>query len=151
MLQIVILQDLKGIDVCIIDTAIKGNHQCSMQHNGFGVVCSSEFVGCSPSLCGAIRVNPWSVISLADGMRQALVTSVEDQKWRHEKHWKYVSKNTVGFWAQSYVSELVRVTQDAASLTCYRMGLGLDTFKMVALDRNFRKLDTIALHAVYKR
>lgn len=102
-------------------------------------------------MCGAIRVNPWSVTNLADGMREALGMSVEEQIWRHEKHWKYVSKNTVGFWAQSYVSELERVTQDLSSLICYRMGLGLDTFKMVSLDKNFRKLETIALHNVYKR
>ncbi|GMH43259.1 hypothetical protein BSKO_11181 [Bryopsis sp. KO-2023] len=111
----------------------------------------SEFVGCSPSLCGAIRVNPWSVSSLADGMRNALGTSEEDQRWRHDKHWKYVSKNTVSFWAQSYVAELEKITQMNSTMICYKMGLGLDTFKMVSLDRNFRKLETMALLNVYRR
>ena len=28
----------------------------------------SEFVGCSPSVSGALRVNPWSTDSVADGI-----------------------------------------------------------------------------------
>ncbi len=32
----------------------------------------SEFVGCSPSLSGAIRVNPWNVDSVADGIYSAI-------------------------------------------------------------------------------
>jgi hypothetical protein len=38
-----------------------------------------EFVGCSPSLSGAIRVNPWSIESVADGMYSALKTSKQDR------------------------------------------------------------------------
>lgn len=32
----------------------------------------SEFVGCSPSMSGAIRVNPWSVDDVADGIYSAI-------------------------------------------------------------------------------
>lgn len=142
-----------------------------------------EFVGCSPSLSGAIRVNPWSIESVADGMYSALKTSKQDRwgavcilyniyvlyivrgregggrvaegpgagaasaraarrrlddrdaaalmqriqpraparskcrfraraplprRLRHDKHWRYVSQHTVAFWAQSYVTDLVR-------------------------------------------
>ena len=35
----------------------------------------SEFVGCSPSMSGAIRVNPWSVDSVADGIYSAIKMS----------------------------------------------------------------------------
>ena len=38
-----------------------------------------EFVGCSPSLSGAIRVNPWSIESVADGMYAALRTSKQER------------------------------------------------------------------------
>lgn len=30
----------------------------------------SEFVGCSPSVSGAIRVNPWSVDDVADRIHE---------------------------------------------------------------------------------
>jgi len=101
----------------------------------------SEFVGCSPSLSGAIRVNPWSIESVADGMFSALKTPKEHRRLRHEKHWKYVSEHTVGYWANSYMSDLSRFTRSHMSMKCYGLGLGLDTFRMVALDANFRKLD----------
>lgn len=35
----------------------------------------SEFVGCSPSMSGAIRVNPWSVDNVADGIYSAIKMS----------------------------------------------------------------------------
>lgn len=52
------------------------------------VLPCTEFVGCSPSLSGAIRVNPWSVDAVADAMYSALKTSPEHRHLRHDKHWK---------------------------------------------------------------
>ena len=43
-----------------------------------------EFVGCSPSLSGAIRVNPWSVESVADGLYSAISTPLEHRRLRYE-------------------------------------------------------------------
>ena len=60
----------------------------------------SEFVGCSPSVSGAIRVNPWSIDSLADGIYTAIKMPAAERHLRHDKHWRYVSQHTVRFWAQ---------------------------------------------------
>eukprot|EP00803_Ostreobium_quekettii_P008417 evm.model.scf_1028.5 EVM.evm.TU.scf_1028.5 scf_1028:24833-37008(+) len=111
----------------------------------------SEFVGCSPSLSGAIRVNPWSIDSVADGIYSALTMPLEDQQFRHDKHWRYVSQHTVAFWAQSYTTELERITQGHHTMKCYKLGLGLNTFRMVALDKNFRKLDPSQLLGAYNK
>lgn len=110
----------------------------------------SEFVGCSPSLSGAIRVNPWSIDSVADGMYSALKTSKMDRRLRHDKHWRYVSQHTVAFWAQSYVTDLARFTKGHLAMKCYGLGLGLDTFRLVALDANFRKLEDTVVLAAYR-
>ena len=59
----------------------------------------TEFVGCSPSLSGAIRVNPWSVDSVADGIYTAVRLPPDQRALRHEKHWRYVSEHTVGAFA----------------------------------------------------
>jgi trehalose 6-phosphate synthase/phosphatase len=67
---------------------------------------STEFVGCSPSLSGAIRVNPWSVESVADGIYAAIKLPQEHRQLRHEKHWRYVSHHTVAYWANSFVGDL---------------------------------------------
>jgi trehalose 6-phosphate synthase/phosphatase len=63
----------------------------------------SEFVGCSPNLSGAIRVNPWSVESVSDGMYSAIKAPREHRRLRHEKHFKYVATHTVAYWAQSFI------------------------------------------------
>ncbi len=60
----------------------------------------SEFVGCSPSLSGAIRVNPWNVDSVADGIYSAIKMPLHDRHLRHAKHWKYVSSHTAAFWVK---------------------------------------------------
>jgi trehalose-6-phosphate synthase len=60
----------------------------------------SEFVGCSPSLSGAIRVNPWSIDNVADGIYSAIKLDPKHRHARHAKHWRYISQHTVGFWAQ---------------------------------------------------
>ncbi|KAG2502215.1 hypothetical protein HYH03_000701 [Edaphochlamys debaryana] len=109
----------------------------------------SEFVGCSPSLSGAIRVNPWSVESTADGIYAAIKLPREHRQLRHEKHWRYVSQHTVAYWATSFVSDLQRVTKNHVAMKCYGLGLGLDTFRMVALDANFRRLEERVVASTY--
>mmetsp|Transcript_47255 Transcript_47255/g.120542 ORF Transcript_47255/g.120542 Transcript_47255/m.120542 type:complete len:875 (-) Transcript_47255:80-2704(-) len=109
----------------------------------------SEFVGCSPSLSGAIRVNPWSLEAVSDGMYEAIKMPLADRMLRHEKHWRYVSRHTVSFWAQSYLRDLKSFTEKHSDFKCYALGLGLDSFRMVALDKNFRKLDYGALQRTY--
>lgn len=100
----------------------------------------SEFVGCSPSLSGAIRVNPWSVDSVRDAIYAAIRLPHAERLIRHEKHWKYVSSHTVKFWAKSYVADLQRFTANHSKLQCFDLGFALDTFRMVALTSDFRKL-----------
>ena len=60
----------------------------------------SEFVGCSPSLSGAIRVNPWSIDDVADGLYTAIKMPLPERHARHDKHWRYVSHHTAAFWAK---------------------------------------------------
>ncbi|KAF8697441.1 hypothetical protein HU200_036042 [Digitaria exilis] len=49
----------------------------------------SEFVGCSPSLSGAFRVNPWSVDDVADALCRATDLTESEKQLRHEKHYRY--------------------------------------------------------------
>ena len=55
------------------------------------------------------------------------------------------------FCAQSFTADLQRFTKDHAKMKCYGLGLGLDSFKMVALTENFRKLEPAALLNAYNR
>jgi len=44
-----------------------------------------------------------------------------------------------------------RVTKNHVTMKCYGLGLGLDTFRMVALDANFRKMEESQVAATYSR
>ena len=47
--------------------------------------------------------------------------------------------------AQSFATDLRHLTRDHQRMKCYALGLGLDTFRMVALTENFRKLEVLVL------
>ncbi|CBI26812.3 unnamed protein product, partial [Vitis vinifera] len=72
----------------------------------------SEFIGCSPSLSGAIRVNPWNIDAVADAMDSALEMLEPEKQLRHEKHYRYVSTHDVGYWARSFLQDLERTCRD---------------------------------------
>ncbi|KAK8455737.1 hypothetical protein SEVIR_4G213650v4 [Setaria viridis] len=66
----------------------------------------SEFVGCSPSLSGAFRVNPWSVEDVADALYSATDLTQFEKIQRHEKHYRYVKSHDVTYWARSFDQDL---------------------------------------------
>ncbi|XP_004228746.1 alpha,alpha-trehalose-phosphate synthase [UDP-forming] 6 [Solanum lycopersicum] len=110
----------------------------------------SEFIGCSPSLSGAIRVNPWNIDVVADAMDSALVMPEPEKQLRHEKHYRYVSTHDVGYWARSFLQDLERTCKDHVRRRCWGIGFGL-SFRVVALDPNFRKLSMEHIVSAYKR
>ncbi|XP_078168037.1 putative alpha,alpha-trehalose-phosphate synthase [UDP-forming] 7 [Carex rostrata] len=109
----------------------------------------SEFIGCSPSLSGAIRVNPWNIESTAEAMNEAVSLSDAEKQLRHEKHYRYVSTHDVAYWARSYLQDLERSCKDHFRRTCWGIGLGFG-FRVVALDPNFRKLNVDSIVAAYE-
>lgn len=110
----------------------------------------SEFIGCSPSLSGAIRVNPWNIDAVADAMDSALIMDEPEKQLRHEKHYKYVSTHDVGYWARSFLQDLERTCKDHVQRRSWGIGFGL-SFRVVALDPNFRKLSMEYIVSAYKR
>lgn len=111
----------------------------------------SEFVGCSPSLSGALRINPWSVEAVRDAIYTAIRLPLSERLIRHEKHWRYVGSHTVKFWAKSFVTDLQKFTANHSKLQCFDLGLGLNNFRMVALTSDFRKLQTEVVLKAYTK
>ncbi|CAI9089163.1 OLC1v1023675C2 [Oldenlandia corymbosa var. corymbosa] len=108
----------------------------------------SEFIGCSPSLSGAIRVNPWNVEATGAAMHEAISTSDQDKEMRHEKHYRYVSTHDVAYWARSFLQDMERSCADHYRKRSYGIGLGFG-FRVVALDPNFRKLSVNDIVSAY--
>lgn len=110
----------------------------------------SEFIGCSPSLSGAIRVNPWNIDAVAEAMESALIVSESEKQLRHEKHYRYVSTHDVAYWANSFLQDLERACKDHMRRRFWDIGFGLG-FRVIALDPNFRKLSVEHIVSAYKR
>lgn len=110
----------------------------------------SEFIGCSPSLSGAIRVNPWDIDAVADALESAITMRDSEKQLRHEKHYRYVSSHDVAYWARSFMQDLGRACQDHYSKRCWGIGLGLG-FRVVSLSPGFRKLSTDHIVSTYRR
>ncbi|GFZ16586.1 trehalose phosphatase/synthase 5 [Actinidia rufa] len=110
----------------------------------------SEFIGCSPSLSGAIRVNPWNIDAVAEAMYSALIVAEAEKQLRHEKHYRYVSTHDVAYWARSFLQDLARACRDHERRRCWGFGFGLG-FRVIALDPSFRKLSVEHIVSAYKR
>lgn len=110
----------------------------------------SEFIGCSPSFSGAIRINPWNVESTAEAMHEAISMSDHEKELRHEKHYRYVSSHDVAYWARSFLQDMERTCADHFRKRSYGIGLGFG-FRVVALDPNFRKLSMDDIVSAYER
>lgn len=127
--------------------AIVSSKECSSRQS---VLVISEFIGCSPSLSGAIRVNPWNINSVAEAMQTALTMAVQEKEMRHEKHYRYVSTHDVAYWVRSFMADLQRTCKDHAQHRCWGIGFGFG-FRIVALDPSFRKLSMEHITSAYKR
>ncbi|KAL3834940.1 hypothetical protein ACJIZ3_009676 [Penstemon smallii] len=110
----------------------------------------SEFVGCSPSLSGAIRVNPWNIDAVSEAMDSALGVPEPEKQMRHDKHYKYVSSHDVAYWAHSFLLDLERACREHVRTRCWGIGFGLG-FRVIALDPSFRKLSVEHIVSAYKR
>ncbi|KAL6846646.1 hypothetical protein ACP4OV_024094 [Aristida adscensionis] len=110
----------------------------------------SEFVGCSPSLSGAFRVNPWSVEDVADALYSATDLTQYEKKLRHEKHYRYVSSHDVAYWAHSLSQDLDRVCKEHYSRRCWITGFGLN-FRVISLSPGFRRLSLEHFGSSYKK
>lgn len=110
----------------------------------------SEFIGCSPSLSGAIRVNPWNVEATAEALNEAISMSNNEKQLRHEKHYRYVSTHDVAYWSRSFFQDLERSCKDHFKRRCWGIGLSFG-FRVVALDPNFRKLSIDTIVSAYAK
>ncbi|KAJ4960116.1 hypothetical protein NE237_020026 [Protea cynaroides] len=114
------------------------------------VLVVSEFIGCSPSLSGAIRVNPWNIDAVADALNLAIIMPDAEKQLRHEKHYRYVSSHDVAYWARSFMQDLERACEDHYSKRCWGIGFGM-SFRVVSLSPSFRKLSIDHIVSAYKR
>ncbi|KAL3619456.1 Sesquithujene synthase A [Castilleja foliolosa] len=143
------------ISECCLVTAVRDGmnlipYEYVVCRQGTSMLVVSEFLGCSPSLSGAIRVNPWNTDAVSEAMNNALMISEDEKQMRHDKHYKYVSSHDVAYWAHSFLTDLERSCRDHVKRRCWGIGFGLG-FRVIALDPSFRKLSVEHIVSAYKR
>ncbi|KAI9234707.1 MAG: glycosyltransferase family 20-domain-containing protein [Podila humilis] len=108
---------LTAADLCLITSLRDGMNLTSHEY----VVCQeeqknplvlSEFAGTYGSLGACLRVNPWNYTEVAEAIHDALVMGEEEKTLRWNELRKHVCINTAQFWAQGFVSELIKVHGD---------------------------------------
>ncbi|KAF9321645.1 hypothetical protein BG003_000528 [Podila horticola] len=108
---------LTAADLCLITSLRDGMNLTSHEY----VVCQeeqknplvlSEFAGTYGSLGACLRVNPWNYTEVAEAIHDGLVMGEEEKTLRWNELKKHVCINTAQFWAQGFVSELIKVHGD---------------------------------------
>jgi hypothetical protein len=88
-------------DVALISTFFDGLNLAPFEltaSQGNSVPCAliiSEFMGCSRSLNGVLRVNPWSLEAISDALHSALSMSTDERRANHSRRYNYVMNHTV--------------------------------------------------------
>lgn len=106
-------------DACLVSSTRDGMNLVSYeyiatQRKRHGVMILSEFTGAAQSLNGALIVNPWNTEELADAIHEAVTMSPEQREINFKKLEKYVFKYTSAWWGESFVSELMKISEHAA-------------------------------------
>ncbi|XP_061338608.1 probable alpha,alpha-trehalose-phosphate synthase [UDP-forming] 9 isoform X2 [Gastrolobium bilobum] len=110
----------------------------------------SEFIGCTPSLSGAIRVNPWDINAVADALNLAITIPSGEKQLRHENHYRYVSSHDVAYWVRCFMKDLEHSCRDHYNKNCWGFGFGL-SFRILSLSPSFSKLSIDHIVSAYRR
>ncbi|ESZ96813.1 alpha,alpha-trehalose-phosphate synthase [Sclerotinia borealis F-4128] len=114
-------------DACLVSSTRDGMNLVSYeyiatQRKRHGVMILSEFTGAAQSLNGALIVNPWNTEELADAIHDAVTMSPEQKEINFKKLEKYVFKYTSAWWGESFVSELMKISEHAAKKASSKEG-----------------------------
>jgi trehalose 6-phosphate synthase len=114
-------------DVCLVSSTRDGMNLVSYEYiacqdERHGSLILSEFAGAAQSLNGSIIVNPWNTEELADAIHDSVTMGDEQRALNHGKLAKYVNKYTSAWWGESFVSELTRISDQAAKKLMVRAG-----------------------------
>ncbi|KAF2876718.1 glycosyl transferase, partial [Massariosphaeria phaeospora] len=105
-------------DVCLVSSTRDGMNLVSYeyiatQEKRHGVMVLSEFTGAAQSLNGSLIVNPWNTEELADAIHDAVTMGDEQRNLNYQKLSKYVQKYTSAWWGESFVNEMVRISEQS--------------------------------------
>lgn len=146
-------------DVVLISTFFDGLNvkpfECTASQ-GSSVPCAliiSEFMGCSRSLNGVLRINPWSLEAISDALHTALMMSADERRANHQRRFNYVMNHNIERWASGFLDQLQKAVKLGAELNYHSLqmtGHGSSRKRMlVGLKSGFVHLPMVNLCNMY--
>ncbi|KAJ2083837.1 hypothetical protein H4R24_000489 [Coemansia sp. RSA 988] len=98
-------------DLCLITAIRDGMNTGSLEY----VVCQqdkhsplllSEFTGTAGSVSGAIQINPWDYVGVAQAIDTALRMSPEEKRLRYKEMYQHVMCHDAQYWAATVIQDL---------------------------------------------
>jgi len=105
-----------------------------------GVLILSEFMGCTRSLSGALRVNPWSLESVSDKLNHALKMDLKARISNHNRRAGYVLSHTTQRWARNFLADLDMAKSLQRDLSFVHVEQGAGVKQLVGFRKNFTHL-----------
>ena len=142
--------------VCVVSTFWDGlnltpyEFSASQRHERPGALIISEFMGCSRSLNGVIRVNPWSLVQMADAIVSALNMTDDERRVHHARRFNYVMNHSIQRWGLGYLEQLDKATKFQSSLSYVQVGWGSNV-KLMGLRSDFAHLEDDAITVAYRK
>ena len=142
--------------VCVVSTFWDGlnltpyEFSASQLHDRPGALIISEFMGCSRSLNGVIRVNPWSLVQMTDAIVSALSMTDDERRVHHARRFNYVMNHSIQRWGLSYLEQLDKATKFQSSLSYVQVGWGSNV-KLMGLRSDFAHLEEDAITVAYRK
>lgn len=104
---------LRIADVGLITSVCDGMNTTALeyvlcQRDNHGPLIISDFSGTQGQLSkGAISVNPWDFVEVADAIHQALTKSSRQKQRDHRALYNVVTRNTIQAWTSKFLSHLM--------------------------------------------
>lgn len=114
-----------------------------------GALIVSEFMGCSRSLLGVGRVNPWDLNTTAATLQQSLAMTTRERKGYHELRSEYVMQHNCHEWATGYLRQLDEAARLVVDMSFVSVGFG-SCAKLVGLKSNSMHLDDHSVLSSFK-
>lgn len=114
-----------------------------------GALIVSEFMGCSRSLLGVGRVNPWDLNGTAAVLQKSLAMTARERKGYHELRSGYVMQHNCLAWATGYLRQLDEAARLVVDMSFVSVGFG-SCAKLVGLKSNSMHLDDHSVLSSFK-
>jgi len=96
----------------------------------------SEFMACSRSLAGVIRINPWHLTQVSEAIHTALVMTPVERKVAHARRYDYVMRYTFSKWALAFCNDLEVASRIDEDKNFLQLGWGSNR-RMLFLPKDY--------------